>query len=156
MPPFNAHKVDEDFFVSLCGTADIPRICGYGYGHQQPEDPVKAWLQDNILIVIIGTMVITATLFYAYVVYKGLRETTDLEAGIPLQEMVPKTAPASSAVVDALPSHTVTEEEAEEHAECVICCEEFEVGDEVIVLPCGHKFQAGCIKPWLLQKGLSK
>jgi hypothetical protein len=35
---------------------------------------------------------------------------------------------------------------------CVICLEDFENGDEVKVLPCGHEFHRDCIQPWLLKK----
>ncbi|KAF2761137.1 hypothetical protein EJ05DRAFT_497695 [Pseudovirgaria hyperparasitica] len=34
--------------------------------------------------------------------------------------------------------------------ECAICAEEFERGQDVRVLPCDHKFHAGCVDQWLL------
>ncbi|KAJ2776204.1 hypothetical protein GGI15_004915 [Coemansia interrupta] len=34
---------------------------------------------------------------------------------------------------------------------CVVCLEEYVVGDTVRVLPCGHVFHDGCICPWLLR-----
>ena len=35
---------------------------------------------------------------------------------------------------------------------CVICMCDFEDGERVTVLPCGHNFHKGCIEPWLIQK----
>lgn len=34
--------------------------------------------------------------------------------------------------------------------ECLICISDFENGDELTVLPCGHEFHATCIRPWLV------
>ncbi|KAJ1732741.1 hypothetical protein LPJ72_003243 [Coemansia sp. Benny D160-2] len=34
---------------------------------------------------------------------------------------------------------------------CVVCLEEYAVGDDVRVLPCGHVFHDQCITPWLLR-----
>lgn len=33
---------------------------------------------------------------------------------------------------------------------CSICTEDFNVGDDVRVLPCQHQFHPGCIDPWLI------
>ena len=35
---------------------------------------------------------------------------------------------------------------------CVICLEEFNNGDKLTVLPCGHEFHKQCIRPWLLTR----
>ncbi|CAM0148122.1 unnamed protein product [Urochloa decumbens] len=34
-------------------------------------------------------------------------------------------------------------------ARCAICIEDFEVGDELSVMPCAHGFHKGCIAKWL-------
>ncbi|CAA2972872.1 probable E3 ubiquitin- ligase RHY1A [Olea europaea subsp. europaea] len=33
--------------------------------------------------------------------------------------------------------------------ECCICLESFPMGDELICLPCGHRFHFCCLEPWL-------
>jgi Ring finger domain len=49
-----------------------------------------------------------------------------------------------------------TEENADAPAEpaenlgCSICTDDFERGQDVRVLPCGHQFHPACIDPWLL------
>ena len=149
MPAFKADAVNADFYTSLCGTHEVPKICSFA--NNQPEDQIKAWLQDHSMLVVVGALVVIAICFHACVVYKGFRgASTDLEAGIPLEmSPYPKTAPANPAVVNALPVHTITEGEGE----CVICCEDFRAGHQVMALPCQHRFHAGCIKPWVAQVG---
>ncbi|GAY41221.1 hypothetical protein CUMW_057790 [Citrus unshiu] len=38
---------------------------------------------------------------------------------------------------------------ADENNECAICKLEYERGDRLITLPCGHKYHDECIKTWL-------
>ncbi|KAL2125890.1 hypothetical protein VTI74DRAFT_2342 [Chaetomium olivicolor] len=39
---------------------------------------------------------------------------------------------------------------SEENLGCSICTEDFQVGEDVRVLPCNHKFHPPCIDPWLV------
>ncbi|CAN6335524.1 unnamed protein product [Urochloa humidicola] len=39
-------------------------------------------------------------------------------------------------------------------ARCAICIEDFEVGDDLIVMPCAHGFHDGCIAEWLARSRL--
>lgn len=40
----------------------------------------------------------------------------------------------------------------ESRKQCAICLEDFEYGQKIRVLPCFHRFMAGCIDPWLLEQ----
>ncbi|GAY36667.1 E3 ubiquitin-protein ligase MPSR1 [Citrus sinensis] len=58
--------------------------------------------------------------------------------------------PASKASVEAMPSIKVGESEEEAlGGECVVCLEEYEVGEVAREMPCKHKFHANCIEKWL-------
>ncbi|XP_077149122.1 uncharacterized protein LOC143810112 [Ranitomeya variabilis] len=63
---------------------------------------------------------------------------------------VPQVAvaiPVGRRVNIILPTRDVTPEE--ETQSCVICMTEYEIGEQVIVLPCDHSFHQGCISRWL-------
>ncbi|XP_077105082.1 uncharacterized protein LOC143759598 [Ranitomeya variabilis] len=63
---------------------------------------------------------------------------------------VPQVAvviPVGSRVNIILPTRDITPEE--ETQSCVICMTEYEIGEQVIVLPCDHSFHQGCISRWL-------
>ena len=45
---------------------------------------------------------------------------------------------------------TVPTPTPEDSLGCSICTEDFEVGQDVRVLPCNHQFHPACIDPWLL------
>ncbi|KAK2969017.1 hypothetical protein RJ640_007882 [Escallonia rubra] len=55
--------------------------------------------------------------------------------------------PASRASIEAMPFVEVRE--GEEDAECVVCLEDWEVGERVKEMPCKHKFHDKCIDKWL-------
>lgn len=61
------------------------------------------------------------------------------------------TPPASKAAVEALPAVTISEEHLrhDSSSECVVCREDFEVGEETRQLPCKHLYHHDCIIPWL-------
>lgn len=61
------------------------------------------------------------------------------------------TPPASKAAVEALLVVTIAEEHLrhDSSSECVVCKEDFEVGEETRQLPCKHLFHHDCIMPWL-------
>lgn len=62
----------------------------------------------------------------------------------------------SEAVIDALHQETVNPDRAEQSAAdgdtCAVCCDCFNLGDEVVSLPCSHRYHVACIKPWLRRK----
>jgi E3 ubiquitin-protein ligase RNF115/126 len=59
--------------------------------------------------------------------------------------------PAPQAEIDALPRKNVTEDMlGEEHtAECSICMDEVNIGEQVTELPCKHWFHHQCVSAWL-------
>jgi E3 ubiquitin-protein ligase RNF115/126 len=61
--------------------------------------------------------------------------------------------PAPQVAIDSLPRKKVTEEMlGEEHkAECSICMDEVNIGEQVTELPCKHWFHHQCVSAWLLE-----
>lgn len=59
--------------------------------------------------------------------------------------------PASKEDIDALPRKNVSEEMLgpEHRAECSICMDEVNIGEEVTELPCKHWFHHPCVSAWL-------
>ncbi|KAH8723648.1 hypothetical protein GQ44DRAFT_620018, partial [Phaeosphaeriaceae sp. PMI808] len=59
--------------------------------------------------------------------------------------------PASQADIDSLERKKVDEEMlgAEHKAECSICMDEVNIGEEVTLLPCKHWFHHSCVSVWL-------
>ncbi|KAL8727719.1 MAG: hypothetical protein Q9181_005599, partial [Wetmoreana brouardii] len=59
--------------------------------------------------------------------------------------------PASAAAISALPKKAVTKEMlgSDGKAECSVCMDNVELGDEVTVLPCQHWFHGECVGAWL-------
>ncbi|XP_055811022.1 probable E3 ubiquitin-protein ligase RHG1A [Solanum dulcamara] len=49
---------------------------------------------------------------------------------------------------------SIKKEEPEEAEPCCICREEYNNGDDLGTLECGHDFHTDCIKQWLMQKNL--
>ena len=35
---------------------------------------------------------------------------------------------------------------------CIICLEQYEIGQRLIILPCDHEYHEQCIKTWLNEK----
>ncbi|KAH8888217.1 hypothetical protein GQ53DRAFT_767721 [Thozetella sp. PMI_491] len=58
------------------------------------------------------------------------------------------SAPSEAAAGSRANSHA--EPAGDEHLGCSICTEDFNVGEDVRVLPCDHKFHPACVDPWLM------
>jgi E3 ubiquitin-protein ligase RNF115/126 len=61
--------------------------------------------------------------------------------------------PATQADIDALPRKKVSEDMLgpEHTAECSICMDEVNIGEEVTELPCKHWFHHQCVAAWLAE-----
>jgi E3 ubiquitin-protein ligase RNF115/126 len=61
--------------------------------------------------------------------------------------------PAPQEAIDSLPKKTITAEMlgAEGRAECSICMDEVNIGEEVTELPCKHWFHHPCVAAWLTE-----
>ncbi|KAH0456934.1 hypothetical protein IEQ34_014841 [Dendrobium chrysotoxum] len=61
------------------------------------------------------------------------------------------TPPASKSAVEALPIIKISEEmvAGDVEAQCAVCKDEFELGDEAMQMPCKHIYHQDCIVPWL-------
>ncbi|XP_074567028.1 E3 ubiquitin-protein ligase RING1-like [Curcuma longa] len=57
--------------------------------------------------------------------------------------------PAPAAAISSLPSVSIAEADVAGGSQCVICSEEFTLGEEVKQLPCTHVFHSDCIVAWL-------
>ncbi|KAL6465993.1 hypothetical protein MHYP_G00261260 [Metynnis hypsauchen] len=57
--------------------------------------------------------------------------------------------PAAKAVVQSLPLHRITPQQADKGLKCPVCLLEFEEEETVREMPCKHLFHSGCILPWL-------
>ncbi|KAF8930891.1 hypothetical protein BGZ47_000337 [Haplosporangium gracile] len=60
---------------------------------------------------------------------------------------------ATDDIINAIPHHTLTDEELEAKTECSVCKDEFAKEDNLLQLPCKHIFHGDCIKPWLKVSG---
>ena len=82
--------------------------------------------------------------------------STDFERLSELDAALPNNG-ASAAQIAGLPRGpcVLSPDEAREPNEppqCAVCLEEMPGGCDVIALPCGHRFHAGCIATWLKTK----
>ena len=53
---------------------------------------------------------------------------------------------------EKLPITKYKKEKYSENFQCIICMEEFNEGEKVKLLPCGHIFHPNCIKEWLMKQ----
>lgn len=60
----------------------------------------------------------------------------------------PTTSPATEASIESLESK-IFDSLSDNSASCYICLEDFELGCEVVFMPCAHMFHGNCIRTWL-------
>ena len=56
------------------------------------------------------------------------------------------------AIMNLLPSSEIKEKKDGDNNNCIVCLNDFEIGDKVTSLPCLHMFHTDCIKNWLQSK----
>ena len=66
----------------------------------------------------------------------------------PPRPRVPTQGMINALPVEIYKKPDVIDESSNDHS-CVICLDEYEDGDEVRVLKCGHKYHKDCIDTWL-------
>ncbi|CAA6662700.1 unnamed protein product [Spirodela intermedia] len=60
------------------------------------------------------------------------------------------TPPASKSAVESLPTIKITKELlVSDEAQCAVCKDTFEVGEDAMQMPCKHLYHGDCILPWL-------
>lgn len=57
--------------------------------------------------------------------------------------------PASRSSIDALPTVKISKKHVRSDSTCAVCKERFELGSQVVKLPCKHLYHSDCIVPWL-------
>merc|ERR1712226_663522 len=57
----------------------------------------------------------------------------------------------STSSLNQIPTKKFVAGDEEKYETCVICLDDFEVGDELRILPCNHVYHTNCVDPWLLQ-----
>jgi len=67
-----------------------------------------------------------------------------------VQEMLSRRRGLSNETIDRIPKYRWEPTgRADAQTQCMICLSDFESGDEVRELPCGHIFHASCVDEWL-------
>ncbi|KAH6812912.1 hypothetical protein C2S51_021930 [Perilla frutescens var. frutescens] len=64
----------------------------------------------------------------------------------------PDNQRASRSSIDALPTVKISKKHVRSDCTCAVCKERFELGSQVIKLPCKHLYHSDCIVPWLQQR----
>ncbi|XP_059645792.1 E3 ubiquitin-protein ligase RING1-like [Cornus florida] len=60
------------------------------------------------------------------------------------------TPPASKSAIEALPNVKITDELlVSDSAQCAVCKDTFELGEDARQMPCKHIYHSDCILPWL-------
>jgi len=69
-----------------------------------------------------------------------------------MRQHQPREHPVSENILKKLPEVVISKEQVDANVECSVCKEEFEHGEIVLGIPCGHLYHEECISPWLKQQ----
>jgi hypothetical protein len=71
-----------------------------------------------------------------------------------LQVMQNRENPVEQNVMETLPEFTVDDltKLPADKKNCVICLNDFEKGQKILIIPCTHFFHSDCIKSWFQSK----
>ncbi|TPX38925.1 hypothetical protein SeLEV6574_g07514 [Synchytrium endobioticum] len=61
--------------------------------------------------------------------------------------------PADDSTIKSLPLVSLDQKQVDEQADCIICQDQFKIGESAKLLPCKHFFHAECIESWLKVNG---
>lgn len=57
--------------------------------------------------------------------------------------------PADETAVRELPKEEIGPADVDAKEDCPVCKEEYKLGEQVMKLPCNHRFHIDCLQPWL-------
>ncbi|MCJ1370422.1 hypothetical protein MMC20_001635 [Loxospora ochrophaea] len=123
----------------------------HGLGTMQPNNPSNSPNAPPNPFSIIASMLNPANAAHGDAVYS--QEALDRIISQLMEQQNGSTAPgpASSAAIASLPKKPVDKSMlgSDGKAECSVCMDNVEVGDQVTVLPCSHWFHGDCVGAWL-------
>lgn len=82
----------------------------------------------------------------------GDNSDVDVEGGLGTPHDDDDMRGGGGGLCQALLSPSKKEEEYYRHQSCSICLDEYELGEQIRVLPCQHTFHSECIFPWLTER----
>ncbi|KAK6245708.1 zinc finger protein [Theobroma cacao] len=123
---------------------------------EQPPPPEQGATVDSDFVVILAALLCALICVLGLIAVARcawLRRLSGGSASNPADTPRP-TPPANKGlkkkILKSLPKATFSAESSAKFSDCAICLTEFEVGDEIRVLPqCGHGFHVACIDMWL-------
>ena len=142
LSPTNQQQV-EDRMASMFVSGPVFFIENHHH-HHHPQD--RTWEQTQTYGTQLSTQLATLAHMQQSLMHAVAMSPGDMSHFDPEQLSPARTTP--KVLVDQLPCRTATSGAAETN--CSICLSQFENGDSVRKLPCGHEFHSSCIETWLL------